>query len=692
MVKNTRGKPVFAANIFSQSAPENGVTTDFDGKFSLDIGNSNDTLVVSFIGYETKKILLSSIDKLKELTVVLRGTDLTLEEIIITTKDPISEQFSVVRMEKMDIYFNPMAQGDPLKAITALPASTTVDETANPSLRGSSPDRSRVMLNGVPIYNPVRSSQLNNQGFFSLFNPEMIDKQYVYASNPPLTYGNTSAGLVEIQTLKNLMGNQLQLSASLASTGFMLSQNIKKNISFVQAYGNYQFSDAFVGIQKEKLPYVNNFYTKDAGINFHQRLGKKVDLNSYNYFIDEQFDGYGEQFTFKGKNATNSRRFFTVNNLRLYSKRAVFSLNIGADNASQHFRFGNINSRQKRRQLFTSMSYEREIWERLNLHLGISHDFRRNSFRDDQPLYYYALSPDSPSQFSGTSTSNHLLEGFWYAKWDINDKWLLSSGMRKNLPVKNQKDYLSCQLSLRYQENQKHTFLLSGGRYHSYSQPSYYTKTYRPLFSHQVALDYSYELEGTKVKAAIYFKDETGEQPVNINFSTDRLTTFGLEFFCEHSIQKHLSFFISNALIDQKIKIGKESYHGPKDLNYLIKAALKYNNPDLFSMSLIYNKRPGTYYTEVAGATLDNQSGFYRPMFSVDLFNEQYGSYGRLDIGVSKYMSLGKNALIAFASLNNVFNTRNERTAQYNQNYSIKHFDYYQLRTVYIGLIWQLNY
>jgi len=64
---------------------------------------------------------------------------------------------------------SPVSQGDPLKAITILPASTTTNETANPSLRGSSADRTRVILNGVPIYKPVRASQLNNQGFSQSF-------------------------------------------------------------------------------------------------------------------------------------------------------------------------------------------------------------------------------------------------------------------------------------------------------------------------------------------------------------------------------------------------------------------------------------------------------------------------------------------------------------------------------------------
>ncbi len=37
-------------------------------------------------------------------------------------------------------------------------------------------------------------------------------------------------------------------------------------------------------------------------------------------------------------------------------------------------------------------------------------------------------------------------------------------------------------------------------------------------------------------------------------------------------------------------------------------------------------------------------------------------------------------------------NTKNESEVLYNTDYTETHFDNYELRTIYFGLVWQLNY
>lgn len=693
IVKDKKREPIFAANIYLKSTPQKGTTTDFDGNFKLKIENFNDTLIVSFLGFKAKEILLSSIDFNKKLIVTLQENAQTLDAVIISARDPISEQFSVVKIQKLDIYLNPVSQGDPLKAITILPASTTTDETANPSLRGSSADRSRVILNGVPIYNPVRSSNLvNNQGFFSLFNPEIIDNLYVYASNPPLTYGNTSAGLVEIQTIKNLKSNQLQLSASLASVGIFLSQKIKKEVSFIQVYGNYQFSDALIGIQEKQFPNISNFTTKDAGINFHTKIGKKVELNSYNYFIDENFKGFDEQFTYRGKVTTKNKRFFTVNNFKYYTNSGVLSFNNSINTSNQNFNFGNINSENKINQVFNSLGYKWLFKEDLDFQFGITYDHQQSKFNDITPTFFYAQSPLSPSTDSETNISNTILETYLYAKWDINDKLLLSTGIRSNIPVKNQEYYLSSQLSLKYSLTKSQFFLLSGGKYHNYSTPDLFSKKYNLQSSNQIALDYTNKLKNTLITAATYFKNETSEEAMNSFFEVDKVNTFGVELFFEHNFHKHFKFTLANSFINQIVTIDNEEYKGQNDFAYLLKTTIQYNNPKLFLLALSYIARPGTYYNPIINSNFDGNTNFYEPIFGDDLFSLQYNNHNRLDLSISKYIKFKNSALIPFASLNNILNRKNENQILYDSDYSTNRFNYFQFRTIYFGLTWQFDY
>jgi|SaaInlStandDraft_1057018.scaffolds.fasta_scaffold20722_2 hypothetical protein len=665
--------------------------TDFDGNFSLPIKNSNDTLIASYLSYKTKQIPLKEFNFNEKTIIVLDEKPHSLQEVVIKAGDPISEQFAVTKMNILrDVYLNPASQGDPLKAITLLPVSTTTNETANPSLRGSSADRSRVMLNGVQIYNPVRASNLNNQGFFSLFNPEIIDNMYVYATNPPLSFGNTSAGLVEIQTKHNLERNELQLSTTLASTGFFLSQKIKKDFSFIQVYSNLQFSDAYVGIQKSKLPTVRNFYTTDAGLNFHTKIGRKGELNLFNYYIDESFKGYGQSFTYQGNVTTDNQRLFTVTNFKYYFQRGVLRVNNGINNSMRKFEFGNLNSKQNDKQIYTSIDYKWHFTDNMKLQFGISHDYHHHKFEDHIPLFYYALSPSSKTRFSETSIDNHILEASLFTNWDINDAFTLSSGIRSNIPINNQQYYLSSQLGLKYRINNTQWLLLSGGKYHNYSIPNLNDKNYNLSSSHQIALDYSYQLKNTSIKAATYFKNESGSQAITQFLSAEKASTYGIEFYVEHNFYKHFKVSFSNAYIDQKITIYGENYPGSNDYNYLIRSSFQYTNPKIFTLSLLYISRPGTFYNDITNGVLDNQTNLYRPVFSETLYDVQYKSYNRIDLSISKYIPLKKSNLIGFLTLNNLLDTQNQKEPVYNTDYSSKSFEFYQLRGLYFGLVWQI--
>ncbi|RLD74249.1 MAG: hypothetical protein DRJ07_19820 [Bacteroidetes bacterium] len=115
VVRDVENEAVFAANVYLKNNQEIGRTTNFNGKFELRLTkeNINDTLVISFIGYNIKEIPLSSISYEKTIVIILKKNSLALQEVIIKAREPISEQFSVTKLEMLDIYLNPVSNGDP---------------------------------------------------------------------------------------------------------------------------------------------------------------------------------------------------------------------------------------------------------------------------------------------------------------------------------------------------------------------------------------------------------------------------------------------------------------------------------------------------------------------------------------------------------------------------------------------------
>jgi len=691
LVKDSRDEPIFAANVYLKSNAQLSTSTDLDGKFQLPISSMNDTLIVSFVGYKIKKISLNKRSLSDSLIVVLKGSGYSLAEVIITARNPISEDFSAVHLTKLDIYLNPTSQGDPLKAISFLPSSTTTDESANPSFRGSSIDRTRVFLNGVPIYQPVRNTQINKVGGFSIFNTEVVGNEYAYASNPPLIYGNTSSGLVDITTLTELPHNQLQFSATLASFGIFLSQKIKQN-SFTQLFSNYQFSGPFIQVNKPSVANLNEFGMKDAGLNYHAKLSKRVEFNSFNYFITENYDAGTEAYTYVGQSTSSKNRFFSINNLMYYMNNGVLSINTGFDKAKKDFLFGNIISHKKILQTYASANYKHFVSNSMSIQTGLTYDYQSNIFDDLIPLYFYAQSPSSPNYQQTTDINNHNIEAYLYSNWNLTDQWNVFYGLRSNIPTNTQRSYLSSQLGLRYTINNDQSLSLSGGKYNSYSLPDFYHKQFNLLKSNQIALEYTYKHKNTLLKAASFYIDETGQEPTDTPLNISGINTFGAELSYERYLHRYLKITLANTYLNQILTVDGGTYNGDKKFDFFIKASLNYTNPKLFSSSLIYIGRPGSYDTPIIGSTFDTKTSFYNPTFSNDLYSQQAGSYNRFDVNLSRHFEFNKTAITCFMSVNNVLNTQNESGISYNTNYSTGNPYYYQLRTWFFGIMLGLKY
>ncbi|CAN0541461.1 unnamed protein product, partial [Laminaria digitata] len=78
-VTDKDGQPLPGANILEKGTV-NGVQTDFDGNFSINVSDENAVLVISYIGFATKEV---SADGTTSLAIVLEESAAGLDEVVV---------------------------------------------------------------------------------------------------------------------------------------------------------------------------------------------------------------------------------------------------------------------------------------------------------------------------------------------------------------------------------------------------------------------------------------------------------------------------------------------------------------------------------------------------------------------------------------------------------------------------------
>lgn len=78
-VSDSNGTPLPGASIVEKGTA-NGTQTDFDGNFSLEVSNQNTVLVISYIGFATKEILVGD---QTELSITLTEDTASLDEVVV---------------------------------------------------------------------------------------------------------------------------------------------------------------------------------------------------------------------------------------------------------------------------------------------------------------------------------------------------------------------------------------------------------------------------------------------------------------------------------------------------------------------------------------------------------------------------------------------------------------------------------
>ena len=235
VISQEDNEPLIGVSIL-QEGSGNGVVTDIDGNYSLEVkGTTKTTLVFSYIGMQSQKHEVSA--KTGTLNVRLASDAALIDEVVVVAygtrkKGTIAGAVSAVKSEKLE---NVPAAGFDQALQGQTPGLSVISNSGEPSkaavfqIRGTNSINSGTsplfILDGVPI----------SSSDFNTISPGDIESISVLkdASSTSIYGARAANGVVVITTKRGLAMDKAQYGISqLASNGKWMMMNTPERIQF----------------------------------------------------------------------------------------------------------------------------------------------------------------------------------------------------------------------------------------------------------------------------------------------------------------------------------------------------------------------------------------------------------------------------------------------------------------------------
>nr|WP_299381707.1 SusC/RagA family TonB-linked outer membrane protein [Allomuricauda sp.] len=232
------GQPLPGVNVVEKGTG-NGTSSDFDGKFTINVSDDAAVLVFSYIGFLTVEV---PVQNQSSLTVTMREDVGQLDEIVVTAlgikKEAKALGYSVTKVGQERI----LASGPPVNALQSLygtASGVTVAATATGPTGGmkinirnavsfdaNSTTRPLIVVDGIPIHDEntnitsnARTGRDNGTGINDI-NPDDIESfEILKGAKASVLYGSEGAnGVILITTKSGSKNRGLGISAAFTTT------------------------------------------------------------------------------------------------------------------------------------------------------------------------------------------------------------------------------------------------------------------------------------------------------------------------------------------------------------------------------------------------------------------------------------------------------------------------------------------
>ena len=307
-VTDAEGTPLIGVSIIEEGTA-NGQITDFDGNYSIEVLNSNASLVFSYLGFTQKKVIVGikttinivldeNSEQLDEVVVTALGFEVSTDELGYATSVVSSESIKAAKETSLVNSLSGKTSGVRISRNSSDPG-----DGAYIQVRGiSSIDRNSqplIVIDGIPMSNDVRgdSNDFAQQSRLNDINPNDIESISVLKGASAAALWGTQAlgGVLQITTKSGKFNQKMKVTYNTTYSSDVI--NVKYPLQSIYGQGSggeYNPSSQYSWGDKitERSGGIDDFDT--SGSYFVAQNGEIhypiLNKNSTQIFEDDNFD------------------------------------------------------------------------------------------------------------------------------------------------------------------------------------------------------------------------------------------------------------------------------------------------------------------------------------------------------------------------------------------------------------------
>ncbi|MDI5887846.1 TonB-dependent receptor [Flavobacterium yafengii] len=499
-VVDEKGKSVSGANIFIEGTYD-GASSSETGNFSFTTTTTgNQTLVVSFLIYETSKTVID-VANFQNKTIKLRESVTSLDAVVITAGTlEAGDKARVSVLKPLDIVTTAGSAGNIIAALQTLPGTQTVGEDGRLFVRGGEANETQTFVDGIRVAQPYGATT-NNLPTRGRFSPFLFSGISFSTGGYSAEYGEALSSVLLLNTQDDPDQNKTEIALMTVGLGIGNTQKWKKSSLSVNA--NYINLAPYQAVIPQNVDWNSPFQSLSGETVYRYNFNNGI-LKVYAAFDSSKFDINQENINSPEKIRVdlNNNNFYLNSSYKVVfgnNWQITSGLSYGYSNNKINLDSDKVANDENAAHL--KLKLKKSFSERLKLSFGA--DYFVTQFNED-------FKENTGSVFTNGYDANIAAV---YTEADIffSKKWAAKVGVRASNNDLLNETAISPRISFAYKMAKNSQFSFAYGDFTQTPNAEYIKYSNNHQFESEKAshyiLNFQYNKNGKTFRAETYFKD-----------------------------------------------------------------------------------------------------------------------------------------------------------------------------------------